>query len=132
MKLRLLVGSGDRIALLAAPFVLVGVPLNVARPSWFAVGGPPTAKIEWPRGTSTYEPHEAISSTSSDEKWSKNGRRGRKAAASKLARRNRGTPASGSTPGANGRAGRSSGAVQSRSCALSAATLPASIVVTAC
>jgi protein-S-isoprenylcysteine O-methyltransferase Ste14 len=43
VNLRLLVGSGDRIALVAAPFVLVGVPLNVAHPSWFAVGGPPTA-----------------------------------------------------------------------------------------
>lgn len=43
MSLRALVGSGDRIGLFALPFLLVGVVLNVAYPSVFEVGGPPTA-----------------------------------------------------------------------------------------
>ena len=38
-----LVGSGDRIGLLMAPFLIVGVLLNLRYPSFFAVGGPPTA-----------------------------------------------------------------------------------------
>lgn len=38
-----LVGSGDRIGRFAAPFVLGGVVLNILRPSWFTVGGPPSA-----------------------------------------------------------------------------------------
>jgi protein-S-isoprenylcysteine O-methyltransferase Ste14 len=42
-SLKTLVGSGDRIALFTAPFLVVGVFLNVAFPSWFAVGGPPVA-----------------------------------------------------------------------------------------
>jgi protein-S-isoprenylcysteine O-methyltransferase Ste14 len=41
--LKLLVGSGDKIALLALPFLLVGVALNVAYPSAFRIGGPPSA-----------------------------------------------------------------------------------------
>jgi protein-S-isoprenylcysteine O-methyltransferase Ste14 len=40
MKLRALVGSGDKIALFTLPFVLVGLTLNVAFPSAFDVGGP--------------------------------------------------------------------------------------------
>jgi protein-S-isoprenylcysteine O-methyltransferase Ste14 len=41
MKVRALVGSGDRIGLATLPFVVVGVVLNIAFPSQFAVGGPP-------------------------------------------------------------------------------------------
>jgi protein-S-isoprenylcysteine O-methyltransferase Ste14 len=40
MKLKDLVGSGDRIGLFVLPFVLVGVVLNVSAPSLFEVGGP--------------------------------------------------------------------------------------------
>jgi protein-S-isoprenylcysteine O-methyltransferase Ste14 len=43
MKLRVLVGSGDRIGLVTLPFLVIGVILNVAFPAVFAVGGPPTA-----------------------------------------------------------------------------------------
>lgn len=39
--LRRLVGSGDKIGLLLAPFLVIGVILNLAYPSFFAVGGPP-------------------------------------------------------------------------------------------
>ena len=42
MNLRQLVGSGDKIGLLLLPFLAIGVLLNVANPSFFAVGGPPT------------------------------------------------------------------------------------------
>jgi protein-S-isoprenylcysteine O-methyltransferase Ste14 len=38
-----LVGSGDRIALVMLPAVVVGAALEVADPSLFSVGGPPTA-----------------------------------------------------------------------------------------
>jgi protein-S-isoprenylcysteine O-methyltransferase Ste14 len=38
-----LVGSGDKIGLLTLPFLAVGLALNIAYPSVFAVGGPPTA-----------------------------------------------------------------------------------------
>lgn len=41
--LKLLVGSGDRIALFALPFVALGSLLNVLHPDWFGVGGPPRA-----------------------------------------------------------------------------------------
>ncbi|MDH4139282.1 MAG: isoprenylcysteine carboxylmethyltransferase family protein [Coriobacteriia bacterium] len=41
LDLKALVGSGERIGLLALPFLLVGVALNVLRPSLFSVGGPP-------------------------------------------------------------------------------------------
>lgn len=41
MKLKALVGSGDRIGLFTLPFLLAGVALNVAFPAAFAVGGPP-------------------------------------------------------------------------------------------
>jgi protein-S-isoprenylcysteine O-methyltransferase Ste14 len=43
MKLRTLVGSGDRIGLLILPFSIVGLVLNLLRPSLFSVGGPPPA-----------------------------------------------------------------------------------------
>ena len=39
--LRRLVGSGDKIGLLFLPFLVGGIVLNVAFPSFFAVGGPP-------------------------------------------------------------------------------------------
>jgi hypothetical protein len=38
-----LVGSGDRIMLLALPFVIAGVALNVRWPALFSLGGPPVA-----------------------------------------------------------------------------------------
>ncbi len=41
MSLKTLVGSGDRIGLLALPFVVGGVALNLACPAAFRVGGPP-------------------------------------------------------------------------------------------
>jgi protein-S-isoprenylcysteine O-methyltransferase Ste14 len=44
-NLKELVGSGDRIALFAAPFVVVGVTLNVLHRSWFTVGGPPSVML---------------------------------------------------------------------------------------
>jgi protein-S-isoprenylcysteine O-methyltransferase Ste14 len=43
MKLKVLVGSGDRIGILALPFLIVGVVLNIMFPSLFSVGGPSTA-----------------------------------------------------------------------------------------
>jgi protein-S-isoprenylcysteine O-methyltransferase Ste14 len=39
----MLVGSGDRIWLATLPFLIVGLIMNIANPSWFQVGGPPTA-----------------------------------------------------------------------------------------
>ena len=42
-KLQILVGSGDRIVLLTLPFLIVGLILNFMFPSFFSVGGPPTA-----------------------------------------------------------------------------------------
>jgi len=42
MKLRALVGSGEKIGLLTLPFLVIGVVLNVAFPSFFSVGGPST------------------------------------------------------------------------------------------
>jgi protein-S-isoprenylcysteine O-methyltransferase Ste14 len=41
MKLKVLVGSGHRIMLLALPFLAAGLILNTLFPSWFSVGGPP-------------------------------------------------------------------------------------------
>jgi protein-S-isoprenylcysteine O-methyltransferase Ste14 len=35
-----LVGAGDRIGKILLPVLLIGIPLNVMRPSWFSVGGP--------------------------------------------------------------------------------------------
>jgi len=43
MDLKKLVGSGDKIMLLTAPFLIVGLVVNILRPSLFSVGGPPTA-----------------------------------------------------------------------------------------
>jgi protein-S-isoprenylcysteine O-methyltransferase Ste14 len=43
VTLRGLVGSGDRIGLLTLPVLVVGLVLNVAYPSLFAVGGPSAA-----------------------------------------------------------------------------------------
>jgi protein-S-isoprenylcysteine O-methyltransferase Ste14 len=43
MKLKALVGSGDKIALLTLPFLIAGLILNIAVPSLFSVGGPPVA-----------------------------------------------------------------------------------------
>lgn len=40
MDLKQLVGSGDRIALLTVPVLVIGVILNIAFPSAFSVGGP--------------------------------------------------------------------------------------------
>ena len=42
MKLKSLVGSGDKIALFTLPFLIIFVILNVLLPSLFSVGGPPT------------------------------------------------------------------------------------------
>jgi protein-S-isoprenylcysteine O-methyltransferase Ste14 len=41
MKLNVLIGSGDKIGLLALPFVVSGLILNIMFPSFFSVGGPP-------------------------------------------------------------------------------------------
>jgi protein-S-isoprenylcysteine O-methyltransferase Ste14 len=41
MRLKALVGSGHRIMLLALPFSVIGLVLNILFPSWFSVGGPP-------------------------------------------------------------------------------------------
>lgn len=43
MKLKTLVGSGDRIMLLTMPFLIVGLILNILFPPLFSVGGPSTA-----------------------------------------------------------------------------------------
>jgi protein-S-isoprenylcysteine O-methyltransferase Ste14 len=40
MKLKVLVGSGDKIGLLTLPFLIIGLILNVMIPLWFSVGGP--------------------------------------------------------------------------------------------
>jgi protein-S-isoprenylcysteine O-methyltransferase Ste14 len=42
-SLAILVGSGHRIGLFTAPFVVVGLLLNIAFPAVFDVGGPPVA-----------------------------------------------------------------------------------------
>ena len=42
MKLKVLVGSGDRILLLTLPFLIIGLILNIIFPSAFYVGGPST------------------------------------------------------------------------------------------
>ena len=41
MKIKTLVGSGDRLGMLAGPVLAAGLVLNVLFPAWFAVGGPP-------------------------------------------------------------------------------------------
>jgi protein-S-isoprenylcysteine O-methyltransferase Ste14 len=40
MKLKELVGSGDKIGLLTLPFLIIGLILNILFPSFFNVGGP--------------------------------------------------------------------------------------------
>ncbi len=40
LRLRALIGSGEKIALFVLPSVLLGVVVNVLRPGWFDVGGP--------------------------------------------------------------------------------------------
>jgi protein-S-isoprenylcysteine O-methyltransferase Ste14 len=42
MSLKTLVGSGDKIAIATLPVVAAGLILNVAFPSFFSVGGPPS------------------------------------------------------------------------------------------
>ena len=41
MKLKALVGSGDKIILLTLPFLIIGLIMNIMFPSFFYVGGPP-------------------------------------------------------------------------------------------
>jgi protein-S-isoprenylcysteine O-methyltransferase Ste14 len=41
-SLTVLVGSGDRIGLFTLPFLVAGLAVNLAYPSLFDVGGPPT------------------------------------------------------------------------------------------
>jgi protein-S-isoprenylcysteine O-methyltransferase Ste14 len=41
MKLKALVGSGDKIGLFTLPFLILGLILNLKKPSFFRVGGPP-------------------------------------------------------------------------------------------
>jgi protein-S-isoprenylcysteine O-methyltransferase Ste14 len=48
MNVKDLVGSGEKIGLVALPFLLAGVALNLAFPAMFSVGGPPG----WLRGIS--------------------------------------------------------------------------------
>jgi protein-S-isoprenylcysteine O-methyltransferase Ste14 len=46
MKIKVLVGSGDRIALFTLPFLVVGLVANLAFPGVFGVGGPhPTLRV---------------------------------------------------------------------------------------
>lgn len=42
MSLKMLVGSGDKIAVATLPVVAVGLVLNAMFPSFFSVGGPPS------------------------------------------------------------------------------------------
>lgn len=44
-SLKLLVGSGDRIAIATLPFAIAGIFLDVAYPSYFSLGGPPTVLL---------------------------------------------------------------------------------------
>jgi len=41
MKLRTLVGGGDKVMLFTLPFLAVGLVINILFPSFFRVGGPP-------------------------------------------------------------------------------------------
>ena len=43
MKLKAFVGSGEKIVLLALPFLIIGLILNIMIPSLFSVGGPSIA-----------------------------------------------------------------------------------------
>lgn len=40
MKLKALIGSGEKIMLFALPFLIIGVILNIMVPEFFGVGGP--------------------------------------------------------------------------------------------
>ncbi|MBN2000657.1 isoprenylcysteine carboxylmethyltransferase family protein [candidate division KSB1 bacterium] len=40
MKLKALVGSGDKIGLFTLPFLVIGLVLNILYPSLFCIGGP--------------------------------------------------------------------------------------------
>lgn len=40
MKLKDLVGSGDKLGLFTLPFIVIGLGLNIIFPNWFSVGGP--------------------------------------------------------------------------------------------
>ncbi len=40
MKLKDLVGVGDRLGLFTLPFIVIGIGLNILFPKWFSVGGP--------------------------------------------------------------------------------------------
>jgi protein-S-isoprenylcysteine O-methyltransferase Ste14 len=42
LKLKVLVGSGDKIGLFVLPFLAVGLILNILFPSFFSAAGPPT------------------------------------------------------------------------------------------
>lgn len=41
MKLKTLIGSGDKIGLTVLPVIAVGLALNILYPDFFSVGGPP-------------------------------------------------------------------------------------------
>jgi protein-S-isoprenylcysteine O-methyltransferase Ste14 len=41
MKLKILIGSGDKIGLFILPFLIISLALNFMIPSLFSVGGPP-------------------------------------------------------------------------------------------
>jgi protein-S-isoprenylcysteine O-methyltransferase Ste14 len=41
MNLKALMGSGDKIMVVTAPFLVIGLLLNILYPSFFGVGGPP-------------------------------------------------------------------------------------------
>ncbi len=43
MKLKDLMGRGDKIMLFTLPFLAIGLGLNIWNPGWFQVGGPPAA-----------------------------------------------------------------------------------------
>ena len=43
LRIKDLVGSGDKVMLVALPFLIVGLALNILFPAWFAVGGPSAA-----------------------------------------------------------------------------------------
>lgn len=45
MKLKALIGSGDKIVLFTLPFLVVGIVLNVLYPESFGVGGPPLESL---------------------------------------------------------------------------------------
>jgi len=45
MKLKALIGSGDKIILFTLPFLVIGIVLNVLYPECFGVGGPPLESL---------------------------------------------------------------------------------------